>query len=65
MSREVTVSDAEAKLPAHLPASTSYNKQSVNGFQNFREHLPEVVVSVQVLPVFHSFHRVETNSIFI
>ena len=54
MSREVTVSEAEAKLPALLPASAGYNKQSVNCFQNFREHLPEVVFPMQVLPVFHT-----------
>lgn len=52
MSRQVTVSDAEAKLPTVLPASTRCKKQSVNDFQDFREHLPEVVVSVQVLPTF-------------
>ena len=52
MSREVTVSDAEPKLPAASPASTGCKKQSVNDFQDFREHLPEVVVSVQVLPAF-------------
>ena len=52
MSGEVTVSDAEPKLPAVLPASTACKKQPVNDFQVFREHLPEVIVSVQVLPAF-------------
>jgi len=49
------------RWPAILRASVE--KQSVNDFQDFCEHLSEVVVLLQILPVFYSFHRVESFSV--